>query len=162
MMLALEKQSKRASKGVGVAACIATLERICGRRKIGRTRQPGYVRVTIYVHVAEAIDASSRSHTAVIVKLDPTGSGLVFSSYLGGSGGFTSSTDFPITKHAVQPQYGGGNSDAFVTKITTPNDDRPRAVQQYSVSHEETLTVWIWLFRAHIHSSVLNAFGETC
>jgi hypothetical protein len=84
---------------------------------------------------------------AFVTKLNPTGSGLVFSSYLGGSGddgsagsgtgvdrlgnmyvyGFTNSTDFPITEDAFQTQYAGGNSDAFITKITTLiGDDHPR------------------------------------
>jgi hypothetical protein len=63
--------------------------------------------------------------------IDP---GLVYSTYLGGSGddgavgvaidgsgnayvtGYTSSADFP-TKDAFQKNYGGGQDDAFVTKI---------------------------------------------
>jgi hypothetical protein len=70
-----------------------------------------------------------------VTKLGPTGCALVYSSYLGGSGedtgqgiavdssrnayvtGQTSSTDFP-TKYPFQPHYGGGSSDAFVTKIS--------------------------------------------
>ena len=56
-MLALEKQSKRASKGVGVAACIATLERICGRRKIGRG----------------IADASNNVSIAIGINRDPIG-----------------------------------------------------------------------------------------
>ncbi len=118
----------------------------------GNAYVPGLTSSTDFPTTTNAFQSSyaGGNSDAFAVKLDPTGSGLVFSSYLGGSGddgsvgsgtgvdrfgnmyiyGFTSSTDFPITKHAVQPQYGGGNSDAFVTKITTPNDDRPRAVQR--------------------------------
>src|SRR2546425_4794091 len=75
-----------------------------------------------------------------VTKLNPTGTGLVYSTYLGGSGtdgtgfnsialdtlpnpnayvtGFTDSTNFPTTPRAFQATYGGGPEDAFVTKIT--------------------------------------------
>ena len=67
--------------------------------------------------------------------LDPTGSQLLYSTFLGGSGddfgysialdqnadiyltGATSSSDFPVVS-AAQPQPGGGSSDAFVAKIS--------------------------------------------
>lgn len=73
-----------------------------------------------------------------IAKLTSAGSGLVFSTYLGGSGddaarlllhlaldpsgniyvtGSTNSTDFPVA-NALQPAYGGGSSDAFVASYT--------------------------------------------
>jgi hypothetical protein len=74
---------------------------------------------------------------AFVTKLDAAGSALVYSTYLGGSGnesrfdhalaldtdgnayvaGATSSTDFPTTAGAFQSTYGGGFSDAFVTKL---------------------------------------------
>jgi Beta-propeller repeat len=73
---------------------------------------------------------------AFVTKLNPLGSGLMYSTYLGGSGGggdqgngirvdtsgnayvtgLTRSTNFP-TMNAVQPTFGGGPSDAFVTKL---------------------------------------------
>jgi hypothetical protein len=71
---------------------------------------------------------------AFVTKLNPTGSGLVYSTYVGGSGqdgpgditvdasgnayitGGTTSTNFPITA-AFQSTYGGGGADAFVTKL---------------------------------------------
>jgi Beta-propeller repeat len=71
-----------------------------------------------------------------VTELNPVGTGLVFSSYLGGSGddftsgialdrqrrnvyvgGTTASSDFP-TVHAAQRQFGGGTFDAFVVKIS--------------------------------------------
>jgi hypothetical protein len=75
-----------------------------------------------------------------VTKVNSTGSGLVYSSYLGGSGGegpndiaidafaspnayvvgFTSSTDFPTTPGAFQ-STGDGIFDAFVTKIAEGN-----------------------------------------
>ena len=75
-----------------------------------------------------------------IAELDPAGSALVYSSYLGGSGdegendgpsvavdssdnayvvGATSSTDFPVTNGAVQPTLRGQGSNAFMTKVAS-------------------------------------------
>jgi hypothetical protein len=72
-------------------------------------------------------------HDAFVSKLDPTGSELLFSTYLGGSGedwgiglaldvqgtvhiaGHTDSANFPVI-NALQPLY-AGNGDAFVSKF---------------------------------------------
>jgi hypothetical protein len=71
---------------------------------------------------------------AFVSKLNSTGTGLLFSTYLGGSGdefagalavdgvggvyvaGETSSLDFRLS-NPVQPTFGGGEADAFVAKI---------------------------------------------
>jgi hypothetical protein len=71
---------------------------------------------------------------AFVTKINTTGSALVYSTYLGGSDwdaaygiavdgagnayvtGSTGSTDFP-TMNPLQPTYGGGYDDAFVSKI---------------------------------------------
>ena len=71
---------------------------------------------------------------AFVSKLNPSGSALVYSTALGGSGfdyatgiavdssgnayvtGVTDSTNFPLM-NALQPTYGGGNDDAFVSEI---------------------------------------------
>ncbi|MGB9073656.1 MAG: SBBP repeat-containing protein [Terriglobales bacterium] len=72
---------------------------------------------------------------AFVTKLNPTGSALVYSTYLGGSSsdgalgiavdsagnayvtGDAYSTDFPVTPGAFQTNFGGGESDTFVTEI---------------------------------------------
>src|SRR5438876_1017497 len=76
---------------------------------------------------------------AFVTKLNPTGSALVYSTYLGGSGheaghgiavdaagnaymtGYTSSTNVPTTPAAIQTTYSEGGlysgGDAFVTKL---------------------------------------------
>ncbi len=77
---------------------------------------------------------------AFVAKLSPDGSGLIYSTYLGGSAydagysiavdvdgdayvaGTTGSTDFP-TVNALQPAFGGGSSDAFVAKLSPSGSD---------------------------------------
>jgi len=84
--------------------------------------------------VDPAQGTSGGSTDAYIAKLSPSGSSLLFSSYLGGSNtdfgrriavdwlgdiyvcGFTQSSDFP-TSSAFQPSFAGGYSDAFVAKL---------------------------------------------
>ncbi len=74
------------------------------------------------------------SSDAFVTKFVPAGNELVYSTFLGGGGneigngiavdetgavyvtGNTSSTDFPLTS-PVQSTYGGGDKDAFVTKL---------------------------------------------
>ncbi|MFX0064328.1 MAG: SBBP repeat-containing protein, partial [Candidatus Hermodarchaeota archaeon] len=69
-----------------------------------------------------------------VAKLNATGNGLIFSTYLGGSAddegrgiaiddsgnsyiiGFTESSDFPVTPNAYNSTYGGGE-EVFVTKL---------------------------------------------
>ncbi len=74
-------------------------------------------------------------YDAFVTKLDPAGSALGYSTYLGGNGsdtgyaiavdgaghayltGGTASPNFPTTPGAFQAAYGGGLYDAFVTKL---------------------------------------------
>src|SRR5205823_3952664 len=71
---------------------------------------------------------------AFVTKLNPTGSALIYSTYIGGqdidlglaiavdnSGnvyvtGHTTSVNFPVA-NPLQETYGGGNRDRFVTKL---------------------------------------------
>jgi hypothetical protein len=75
------------------------------------------------------------SFDAFVTKLNPIGSGLVYSTYLGGSGtdqgfaiavdaagdayvtGATNSANFPTTVGAVDTTFNGDSFDAFVTKL---------------------------------------------
>ena len=72
-----------------------------------------------------------------LAKLNPNGTQLLYSSYLGGSGtdsalgvaidssdrtaitGFTSSSNFPTGGGVFQAVYGGGDADAFIAKVDT-------------------------------------------
>ena len=83
--------------------------------------------------VKNSLKAYGGGDDAFVTELNPTGSAIVFSSYLGGSGtdrasavrldaagdiyivGSTTSTNFP-TVNALQPTL-GGNTDVFVTKL---------------------------------------------
>jgi hypothetical protein len=82
--------------------------------------------------------AAANQATAFVTKLDPTGTALVYSTYLGGSGGDTAtginvdsagnlyvtgqtgSTDFPVTPGVFQATNKGaasGGANAFVTEL---------------------------------------------
>ena len=74
-----------------------------------------------------------RCDTAFVLKLNPSGSALLYSTYLGEGGagnsialdasgnayvtGVTGSATFPTTSDALQPVYGGGTQDAFLTRV---------------------------------------------
>jgi uncharacterized protein (TIGR03437 family) len=82
--------------------------------------------------------ALAGSENVVMSELNSTGTTLLFSTYLGGSGndigraialdsqaniylaGIAGSTDFPVTTDALQPTYGGGTSDAFYAILGCP------------------------------------------
>jgi hypothetical protein len=72
---------------------------------------------------------------AFVTELNPTGSALLYSTFLGGSAndegrgiavdssgmayvaGVTASSNFPTTSGAFQVAFGGGNADAFIAKL---------------------------------------------
>jgi hypothetical protein len=76
-----------------------------------------------------------------ISKLNPSGTGIVYSTYIGGSAydygmgidvdkngiavvvGNTRSTNLPVTSGAKQPTNAGGNYDAFVVKVNADGSD---------------------------------------
>jgi len=82
-----------------------------------------------------AFDTSFNGGDAFVVKLNPVGNGLAYSTFLGGNNGdissaivvdgvgnayvtgYTSSTDFPTTPDAFDVSYNGGDYDAFVIKL---------------------------------------------
>ena len=92
------------------------------------------------VNAIQASGAGSGQFDAFVTKLNAAGSALVYSTYLGGSGnewqsaiavdsagnayvtGQTQSHDFP-TANALQATFGGGDSDAFVTKVNAAGSE---------------------------------------
>ncbi len=99
----------------------------------GNAYVTGVTRSTDFPTMNPLQPVNGGGNDAFVAKLNPTGSALVYSTYLGGSGeddgygiavdsagnayvtGLTLSTDFP-TINPLQPANGGGQ-DAFVTKI---------------------------------------------
>ena len=90
--------------------------------------------------VAAAQSRPGGGQDAFLVKLSPDAKTVGFATYLGGSGGSpgapeqvnalifsvdnrvnavgsTASADFPITVGAIQPTYGGGNTDGFYARL---------------------------------------------
>ncbi len=85
---------------------------------------------------AGAFDTSYETSGAFVTKLNPTGKGLVYSTFLDGSStdtlkgitlnssrqaivtGYTMSSDFPTTPGAADVSFGGGNGDAFITAFS--------------------------------------------
>jgi len=100
---------------------------------------PGAYQTTLRFGSATGVDGYL---DAFVTKLNATGSGLVYSTYLGGNGkeavenmgrvggiavdtsgsayvGWTTeSTDFPTTSGAYRRVFGGGITDAFITKLS--------------------------------------------
>jgi hypothetical protein len=95
---------------------------------------PSYVEFPVTPGAAQTTH-SGTPDDAFVSKLNPSGSALVYSTYLGGSkfdrggdiavdssgnayvAGDTQSTDFPTTPGSAQPVSGGGSSEGFVSKI---------------------------------------------
>ncbi len=107
----------------------------------GNTYVTGYTS-SINFPLASPLQPSYGGNTdAFVAKLNAAGSALVYSSYLGGSGGdqgygiavdgsgnayvtgYTQSINFPTT-NPLQPSIGGGSSDAFVAKINAAGSAR--------------------------------------
>jgi hypothetical protein len=97
------------------------------------------------IPVASAFQASNAGgQDGFGAALNPTGTGLIFSTYIGGSGGspgapeqvnaiafgpggnvmfagVTSSTNFPVTSGVLQSTFGGGNTDGFLISLNPTN-----------------------------------------
>src|SRR5262249_1803432 len=95
----------------------------------GRTNSAGFPTTASFQPVY-----GGGANDAFVVKLNAAGTGVIYSTYLGGSGddqgwgiavdaagnayltGPTGCVNFP-TANAIQPAFGGGALDAFVTKL---------------------------------------------
>jgi hypothetical protein len=102
----------------------------------GNAYVTGFTKSTDYDVTAGAFQTTGGGtyYDVFVTKLNASGSGLVYSTYIGGSGddegygididgsgnayvtGYTKSTDYDITAGAFQTTH-GGNKDVFVTKL---------------------------------------------
>jgi Beta-propeller repeat len=103
----------------------------------GNAYLTGQVLSTDFPTVTGAFQPTSGGGSdAFVTKLNPTGSGLIYSTYLGGSGadvgrgiavdgagnayvtGSTTSTNFPVTANAFKSASGaGGTTEAFIARL---------------------------------------------
>ena len=104
---------------------------------LGNVYVAGYSASTNFPTTSNAFQPKNNGMwNALVLELNSAGSGLIYSSYLGGSGtdassgmtidssgdvyvtGTASSTNFPITSNAFQSTYGGGGGDAFLAMVS--------------------------------------------
>ncbi len=101
----------------------------------GNVYLAGYTKSTDFPVVSPIQGALSGGNDLFLTKIDPTGSAIVYSTYIGGTfseytnglaldsvsnvylTGYTNSTDFPLV-NPIQFAYGGLN-DVFVTKVNS-------------------------------------------
>jgi hypothetical protein len=102
----------------------------------GNAYVTGYTDSTDFPLAANPIQSSlGGGADAFVAKINPAGSALVYSTYLGGNGrdwgdaiavdaagnayvtGYTDSTDFPLAGSPLQSSFDGGGGDAFVAKL---------------------------------------------
>jgi hypothetical protein len=102
----------------------------------GNAYVTGYTSSTNYDVTPGAFQTTNGGSTDVsVTKLNASGSGLVYSTYIGGSGddfgngiavdgsgnayvtGYSDSPDYDVTAGAFQTTHGGGTWDVFVTKL---------------------------------------------
>jgi len=103
---------------------------------VGNAYVTGYTYSANFPITSGALRTSfSGQSKAFVLKLNPSGNSLIYSTFLGGSGddyatgiavdatgqayisGYTASVDFPVTSNAFQGSYGGGVSDGFFAKL---------------------------------------------
>jgi len=110
---------------------------------VGRAFVAGYAYGAGFPLVDPIQATNAGFYDAFLAVLNEDGTGLDFSTYLGGAGnekaralaldpygnalvtGETFSSDFPTTPQALQPAYAGGSFDAFVARIATGDAPSP-------------------------------------
>jgi uncharacterized repeat protein (TIGR03803 family) len=104
---------------------------------LGNAYVAGYVLSMNFPTTPNAFQPTSGGNfDAFVLELNSAGSGLIYSSYLGGAGvdaadaitldssgnvlvtGVEASTNFPVTSNAFQSTYAGGTDDAFLAMVS--------------------------------------------
>jgi hypothetical protein len=104
--------------------------------KNGNAYVTGYAGSSTFPVTSGAFQSNNAgTHDAFFTVLNSSGSALLYSTYLGGTGndegfriavdsagmayiaGMTASSDFPVSSGAFQTVFGGGASDAFIAKL---------------------------------------------
>ena len=140
----------------------------------------------VTVGALQAADQSASGSNAFISELNPAGSALTYSTYLGGSGsdsatavvidgasgvyfaGMASSTDFPVTAGAFQMQNHSTNSgpNAFVAKLNmSANQSAPTITPGGIVPVDSTAGTiqpgeWVSIYGANLASAVATWTGN--
>ena len=94
-----------------------------------------------------------------VLKLNPSGNSLIYSTFLGGSGsdyatgiavdatgqayipGYTASVDFPVSSNAFQGFYGGGEFDGFFAKLNAAGSQLVYATYLGGVGNDTAFAV---------------------
>ena len=110
-------------------------------------------------------------YDAFITNLNPSGSSLVYSTFIGGSdddqgesiaidtsgnayiAGYTLSANYPTTPGAFQTTFGGGNYDAFVTKLNIPDESLPVELSSFMSNVQERNILLNWLTQTEKNSN---------
>ncbi|HEV8059517.1 MAG TPA: SBBP repeat-containing protein, partial [Gemmataceae bacterium] len=145
---------------------------------VGDTYSPDYP-------VKKSLQSYGGGDDAFVTELNPSGSAILFSTFLGGSGddrassvrldaigdiyvvGSTTSADFP-TLNAVQPTF-GGNTDVFVTKYTPGGSSVAFSTylggsdvdQAMSLAIDSSSNLYIVGFTASTNFPTVNPFQST-
>jgi hypothetical protein len=125
---------------------------------------------------------------AFVLKLNPSGNSLIYSTFLGGSGddyatgiavdaagqaylsGYTASIDFPVSSKAFQSYYGGGASDGFFAKVNAAGSQLIYASYlggmgndtAFAVALDPAANVYLTGQTQSSNFPVLNALQPTC
>lgn len=128
------------SGGLGDAAYGIALDASDDAYVVGITGSPNFPTTSKAYHQTCGTDTKCNgTYDGFVTEMNPAGTGLVFSTFLGGSGydysagvaldatgiyvsGNTVSTDFPITRGAAQKTFGGTSAGCVPSSSTTCGD----------------------------------------
>jgi hypothetical protein len=127
---------------------------------VGNAYIAGYTYSANFPITSGALRSSfSGRSKAFVLKLNPSGNGLIYSTFLGGSGndyatgvavdatgqayipGYTASVDFPVSTNAFQGFYGGGDFDGFFARLNAAGSKLVYATYLGGISNDTATAV---------------------